>query len=271
MRATADDRLPIPPDRWEPAPLDGRDRRHPVPWEWFDAALVYLAWVLVSGVVAVGVVTATGAEGDAAIAQQVLASVLLLTALTAAWVHLRGRQVAATADATGGMRAVLLALGPKRPTLRDVGIGVGYGLAAFLVVQVGVGLLLSSLIGALGREVPQIQEEVQGAVQGSGVTPLLVVAAVALLAPLGEELLYRGVLYQALAKRLPGWPALGLTGLAFGLTHLEPFVVVLTFPLGMLLAYAMRRHGTLVVPYVAHAVFNGIGVVLIRAGIGQGA
>jgi membrane protease YdiL (CAAX protease family) len=239
--------------------MHARDRRHAVPWEWFDAVIAYFAWVVLSTAAAFAVLSALGEEGPTVVAAQILVSVALLVLVTLGWVSIRGL-------AAGATDAVRRAFGPKRPVLGDALRGVGYGIAAFVVVQLGLGLLVSSLIGALGREVPQIQEEVQSAVQGAGASSLLVALAVAVLAPLGEELLYRGVLYQALAQRMPGWPAIGLSGLAFGLTHVEPFVIVLTFPLGMALGWMVRRSGTLVVPYVAHVVFNAIGVALIRAG-----
>jgi uncharacterized protein len=246
---------------WAPAPLDERDGQHPVPWEWFDAAGIYLAWLILSAGAAFPVVALVAPEGPAAVAAQILVSVVLLVLVTLAWVHLRGTP--------GVPDAVRRALGPRRLTapeaLQEAVRGAGYGVAAFVAVQVGLGSLIGWLVAALDREVPAVQEEVQQAVTGSGATPLLVAVGVAVLAPLGEELLYRGVLYQALAQRLPGWPAIGLSGLAFGLTHVEPLVIVLTFPLGMALAWMVRRHGTLVVPYTAHVVFNAIGVVAIRA------
>jgi uncharacterized protein len=236
--------------------MDVRDRRAPVPWEWFDALLVYLVWIVVSSAAAVAVVgVAGGPEVPTALALQVLVAVGLLTGMVAGWVRARG-----------GPGAVARLLGLRRPAGRDVLVGLGHGLAAFVVVQIGLGLAVTAALEAAGRDVPEVQQEVQAAVQGGGAAPLLVVLGVALLAPLAEELLFRGVLYQALAKRLPGWPAVGLSGLAFGVSHVEPFVVVLTFPLGMWLAWALRRSGTLVVPIVAHAVFNAIGVALIRGG-----
>lgn len=260
MSIDQSDRVPVAPADYEPAPMEGRARRHAMPWEWFDAAGIYLAWILVSGAASFAVLgLVDDIESPAGVAGQIVVSVLLLIATCAVWINVRGLR-------QGVPDALRRSLGVKRPTLRDVGLGLAYGIGAFFVVQLGFGLLVTQLIAALGQEVPEIQEEVQSAVQGVGGVSLLVSFAVAVLAPVGEELLYRGVLYQALAKRLPGWPAIGLTGLAFGLTHVEPFVIVLTFPLGMALAWMMRRHGTLLVPVLAHAVFNLIGVVLIRLG-----
>lgn len=254
---TAD--IPVDPGHYRPPPMDRSVQRVAIPWEWFDAVGVYGTWILLLGAATLAVEQAVGQDDSAfVLAAQILMSLFLLIGVTATWVSLR-------AGAAGVEKGLRRALGIKRPEWRDVGRGVAYGLTGFLLIQLGLGAALSSVITWLGGEVPEIQQEVQDAIQGAGGAPLLVVFGVAVLAPVGEELLFRGLLYQALAKRLPGWPAVGLSGLVFGLTHLEPFVIVLTFPLGMGLAWTLRRYGTLVVPVIAHAVFNLIGVIVIRA------
>jgi uncharacterized protein len=255
--AAGHDPIPVAEGDFAAPPMDATVTRYLIPWDWWDAVGIYLAWLVVSSAGAFAVLGLLG-EGDDALAGQIVVSLVLLTVVTVAWVHLRGA-------AAGVTDAVRRSLGVKQPALRDVALGVGYGLAGFLVVQLGLGGLLTTVIQEMGEEVPQVQEQVQQAVRGAGRSTLLIAFGVAVLAPLGEELLFRGVLYQGLAKHLGGWPSIGLSGLAFGLTHVEPLVIVLTFPLGMLLAWTMRRHGTLVVPIVAHAVFNLIGVLLIRS------
>lgn len=245
--------------------MDGRDRRWPITWEWWDAVIIFVAWVFISGVFAVGVLSLfEDAESAQATAAGVLVSVVLLSAVCVGWVAVRGAQVPE-------VPAVRRLLGVTRPGPRHVLLGLGYGVVAFVVLQLGLGVALTTLIELLGREVPPVQETVQEAVRSSGSTSLVVALGVVVLGPVGEELLYRGVLYQALARHVSGWPAIGLTGLAFGLTHFEPLVVVLTFPLGMLLAWLVRRHGTLVVPIAAHMAFNLIGFAIIRFGGSAGA
>lgn len=259
MSGDDSDHLPVDPQDYRAPEMDDRVTRPPVPWEWFDAVGVYGAWALSLGLVAlVGQQLVDTEDTATALAVQVLVGLLLLVLITTGWLSLR-------AAAAGTTRGIRRALGQKRPEPRDLVRGLGYGLAAFAIVQLGIGAAITTAIDVLGQEPPVIQEEVQDALQGAGGMPLLVTFAVAVVAPVAEELLFRGLLYQALAKRLPGWPAIGLSGLAFGLTHLEPFVIVLTFPLGMALAWMFRRYGTLVVPVVAHAVFNLIGVLVIRA------
>ncbi|MGI9017468.1 MAG: CPBP family glutamic-type intramembrane protease [Euzebya sp.] len=252
------DRVPVEPSDFVAPTMDQRARRYAIPWEWFDAVVVYFVWFALLGALALGVQTLVS-DSDVQTAVVLPVAAVVLVVVTVVWIAVRS----AAGGLPDGRRRLV---GVKRPEARDLAIGVGYGVAAFLVIQLGLGTAVSALVQALGREVPQIQEGVQTSLQGQGTLPLVIAFAVAVLAPMGEELLFRGVLYQALAKHMPGWPAVGLSGLAFGLTHVELFVVVLTFPLGMFLAWTLRRHGTLLVPILAHAVFNLIGVVLIRLG-----
>lgn len=249
--------FPVRHEEFEPPPMDVRVRRFEIPWEWFDAIGIYFTVALFLGL-AIGALQLVMSDPDDVAVASVPLNSLLLLAVTTTWVGVR----ASRAQVPHGIRRLF---GPKRPILTDVALGIGYGLAALVVIQFGLGTLLTTVIQRLGSEVPDIQPQVQQAIQGSGVAPVVLVIVVALLTPIAEEMLLRGLLYQALAKRMPGWPAIGLSGLAFALAHVEPFVVVLTLPLGVFLAYIFRRHGTLVVPVVAHLVFNLVAVLLIRS------
>jgi membrane protease YdiL (CAAX protease family) len=63
---------------------------------------------------------------------------------------------------------------------------------------------------------------------------------------------------------LPLWPAMGLSGLAFALSHLEALAIVILLPVGMFFAWIFHRTGSLLVPIAAHAVFNLVNVLLLR-------
>lgn len=245
-----------------PPSMDVVDTRQPVPWEWFDTLVVFLLWSLLQ-VVVVAIYPAGFSEDPAPahIATAVLAGATSLLVVSLAWAWWRGQG----ADGTGGIRRLL---GVKPATGRDLLMGLAWGVGGFVTIQLGFGLAITTIIEALGREVPPVQVGVQEAALATGSTPLLLWLGAGLIGPMAEELLFRGFLYQGLAKRLPGWPAVGLSGLAFALLHLELLVIGLTFPFGMLLAYTFRRYGTLVVPVTAHVVFNLIALALVRAGDG---
>jgi uncharacterized protein len=83
--------------------------------------------------------------------------------------------------------------------------------------------------------------------------------AVALLAGIGEELLFRGVLQAGLESWLGPWPALLLASLLFGLAH---FVTVGYFALAVLIGIYFgllyQWTGNLLVPMLAHALYDWI-------------
>jgi hypothetical protein len=92
------------------------------------------------------------------------------------------------------------------------------------------------------------------------------------IAPIGEEFFFRGVLFRSIRDRHGFWAGALGSGVAFGLIHymqgpglnaiLLMSVMVFT---GIGLAWIYERRGTIVAPMMAHVTFNVIGVVLIYA------
>jgi CAAX protease family protein len=86
----------------------------------------------------------------------------------------------------------------------------------------------------------------------------------ALVAPLSEETLYRGVVFAGLAQYVPFLPAALISGLLFAIPHgigvLAPILV-----LGTGLAWIYSRTGTLWAPILAHAVINAISLGILFA------
>jgi uncharacterized protein len=106
-------------------------------------------------------------------------------------------------------------LGPIRPRVSHVWWGLLSGIVGLLAIQVSIGLLLQ----ALGEtDVPE--QELLAEARGGGDT-LLLVLSVVVLAPLVEEVIFRGVLFQALRRRLGLWSGAIISSLAFGFIHVE--------------------------------------------------
>jgi len=89
---------------------------------------------------------------------------------------------------------------------------------------------------------------------------LLVVFAV-LVAPVFEEMFFRGFMYPALKQRFGVWRALSLVSLLFALSHahLPSLLPLFILALGLGLAYEFT--GSLLVPTGMHALFNALMVV----------
>jgi membrane protease YdiL (CAAX protease family) len=83
---------------------------------------------------------------------------------------------------------------------------------------------------------------------------LFLFAAVAM-APLIEEIAFRGLLYRAWAESW-GWaPAMVASSALFGLFHTS---FIAAFTSGLFYVCLYRRTGTLVAPLIAHAIGNGV-------------
>ena len=89
---------------------------------------------------------------------------------------------------------------------------------------------------------------------------LLLVAGV--MAPLSEELFFRGFLYNAAKHRLGIVPGIILSALVFALVHIGPLAVIGIIPMGVLLALAYEKSGSLWVPIMMHATNNILAVTL---------
>ena len=77
-------------------------------------------------------------------------------------------------------------------------------------------------------------------------------------APLGEELLFRGILYPTIKQAGFSRLALWVTSLAFAAIHLNAVTFAPLFVLSVLLILLYEKTNNLVAPIVAHSVFNGI-------------
>ena len=100
--------------------------------------------------------------------------------------------------------------------------------------------------------------------ENAGPTELtLIFVNAVVLAPLAEELFFRGILQNGLMSVLAPGPAVAIAGIIFGFAHLGawPDPIPLSF-LGILLGLSLTRTGTLWTPIFFHASFNGLMLAL---------
>lgn len=81
-------------------------------------------------------------------------------------------------------------------------------------------------------------------------------------APISEELLYRGVIFQSLSSKVtPRWGAVISAGL-FGLAHLSIGALIPIFCIGLIFSRALHKYENLWVPIGAHIGFNSVGYLV---------
>ena len=98
---------------------------------------------------------------------------------------------------------------------------------------------------------------------GSMVTLALVIA------PIAEELVFRAGLFRYLRTRAPRWVAFTASAGLFALLHANWASFMPLFMLGLVFALVYERTGDLVVPMLAHALFNLNTLLLVLGGVTQ--
>ncbi|MBE6588299.1 MAG: CPBP family intramembrane metalloprotease [Ruminococcaceae bacterium] len=85
---------------------------------------------------------------------------------------------------------------------------------------------------------------------------------VAFLTGIVEEVVFRGLIYRTLKGVMPTSLAVFLSAVIFGIAHMNPEQFFYTTLLGVLLALAYERKGSLIAPILIHMSFNGSNFVL---------
>jgi len=140
------------------------------------------------------------------------------------------------------------------------------------------GLMTAGLVGALMLELfdsaPEatVAELTEDSADGGGLTVWIILLAVltATVAPVVEELVFRGLWWSALEKRgmKPGW-ILIVTSLVFAGVHLELQRTPILFVLGLALGAGRLATGRIGPAIIAHAMINGIGMLFLLIEISE--
>lgn len=161
-----------------------------------------------------------------------------------------------------------------RGHVESIALAVAFALLLWPVAQ-AAGALAGTLESALGGARPSLGHATLEAMAGSGGRDPWWWAAVAgavLLAPLAEELAYRGMLQQGLkATGMPSWLAIAVTSGLFALMHWSALtdgaraaglatLVALSAGWGVL----YERTGRIAAPVVAHAAFNAVNLFIAQ-------
>lgn len=170
-----------------------------------------------------------------------------------------------------GLTAIGFAASEVGGRLREALARLGIGrIAGRIVVMAGLGWLAYLACAAL--LVPILQPEQQdvtrelGTDEGSALSVIVAGFLIVIVAPLSEELFFRGFMYAGLRRSLPIWPAAVISALIWGSLHLSGGNVGVAIQLsvfGVILAYLYERSGSLWTPILAHALNNTIAFILL--------
>lgn len=257
------DPIPPRPDAMHPAPPAplpvaepprGVAARPKATWRWWEALGVYVLAFFAGGIAALPVLGLMGDDDLGAIVSTVVAALVILAVVVfwLRWMH-------------PGWVAVL---GVPRRWWPDVKAGVLFGIGLYPTVVFIVGALLIVIFQFLSGDTVRAPEQVSEdlPILGTAVTALYAVV----IAPIGEELFFRGVLFRSIRDRHGFWAGALGSSVLFGLIHYIPgpaldsvlLMSVMVFT-GFGLSYIYERRGAILAPMAAHVTFNVIGLTLI--------
>lgn len=157
----------------------------------------------------------------------------------------------------------------NKATLREIGFVVASG-EDFLRYGVGGGILLLTIvfimsipIGYLNPQLePQLYEEMLRSLTDNSTLFWLIITGV-VLAPLSEEMFYRGMIYPVFRRYLSLPWAMAVSGIIFGLAHFDLWRALPLAVGGMGLCYIYEKTRSILVSAVAHGVWNLIMTLMV--------
>lgn len=186
------------------------------------------------------------------------------------------RALTALGQAVTLLLPALLALGPARALAalappRDVVGPLAVLAAAPIAWLAGIAVQLAALLVLQAMAWPGLAaaQEAARAMYGpllacdgaAEVAGLLVVGAA--LAPLVEELAFRGVLQPLLVRATGAAAGIAITALVFAALHFEPLGLLTRTLIGASCGILAHRAGRLWPAVVLHGIFNGISLILV--------
>ena len=141
------------------------------------------------------------------------------------------------------------------------------GFSVALTLQAGINYVLTDLLGLL----PVVDTNPLRNLPEGGPTPgfvALMVVNIVLLAPIFEELLFRGLILNKLKERYSATMAIVISSALFAAIHFDPKVFPVLFTLGAVAGYSVHRTGSIMPAIGIHMLNNlfAISLTLFAAG-----
>lgn len=140
-----------------------------------------------------------------------------------------------------------------------------YKLVGVLFLVPGMQLLSSYLISILAVIFPSWLEAYEKLLESAGLDETITLAMLiysVFLAPIGEELIFRGVTMRIARRHFSFWFANLLQAFLFGLYHMNMIQGCYAFCLGLILGYVCERGGSIYYSMFLHFLFNIWGTLI---------
>lgn len=134
-----------------------------------------------------------------------------------------------------------------------------YEILGIILLIPGTQFMSSIVTSIISMAFPSWLEDYLELMETSGLSgdiPLLMMIYSVLLAPISEELIFRGVTYRVARRAFPFWIANIIQALLFGIFHMNMLQGCYTFILGLVLGYICEKGGSIYHVILFHFLFN---------------
>ncbi len=227
---------------------------------WWEVLAVLGAALVFALVTALGIALALGGADPAKVQVLARSEIYVLSVL---------------AVSTIGMIAAVYFIVVLRRRIGWRGFGLKPMRLRGVILSFVVGLLCVPLMGfvgtavqkALGRPLvsPQLPFLAPEGFSYTALVGMLIIGG--LLAPFAEELIFRGLLFGWLRRFWMAWPAALVSAAIFGLIHGLVPIIFAAAAVGLVLAIAYEKTGSLWSPFIIHATQNSVAIAVMFASL----
>lgn len=138
-------------------------------------------------------------------------------------------------------------------------------IAGVAILVPGMQFVSSYLVSLVSIAFPQWLKQYEDLIESAGLDtsitiPMLLYSVI--LAPIGEELIFRGTTMHLARRALPFWLANLMQAFLFGFFHMNWIQGIYAFVLGLILGFVCEKGGSIYYSILLHILFNFWGTVI---------
>ncbi len=135
--------------------------------------------------------------------------------------------------------------------------GIGFGILAVISLTILLTFLINMFIGE-----NSLDSAVEEAVKLKMSDIYMFIPASIIVAPVFEELFFRGILFRRARDRFGFWNAAILSSMIFGIVHENTAQIIFAFVMGMLFAYTYENYQALLPAVLMHMAANAMSYII---------
>ena len=129
-------------------------------------------------------------------------------------------------------------------------------ISGLLVCGLGVQLFLSMALTVIFSFAPALGEQYKLVSDALISNSVFMILCVCILAPIGEELIFRGLTMRIMEKAIPWQAAMIIQAILFGIYHMNLIQGIYAALLGLIFGYVAHRYGSVIPGMLLHMAVN---------------